>query len=668
MNFSRKFARFTSSVLLTMAVIPAQADPVAAPAVLPAPPPIAQGKVDLNQLEKSLFPSDNQPLAFNHVIVPLEAFTIQRIDPRAAKFFDPADVIQVKNSRGEAVHYAVTQNARDLYSFLIDKKYKITVVSGLDQTAAKTAMAAIQLPRSGNVTLDKVAKLGELDWTEKLSIKDFGDVNTTLAIGYTGLDIKPADQVIDAGPYYFPYTDYQAMVRVRPKSGDQLQYFAQDEKSWKAERFKVARVLFILKEANKQDKANFQANLKVVNKTSPEVLSENGRALTDGKWSRLEFAWELSKDKKKAEGCVVRDKIAKKSVQEIDIDNCIANLGTKAKFAVDKKTQRVTSCDLLTRDGELIRKESSPARCLQGVKELNYAKEYTSQKCSVFTENGVFITTFNDDSKCGKNNSIYDSSNNAWLMFESFAGMEKLSPKALIKRVGFGWDPRTPLRHKESLLAQIISNESNAVQKTVHADCVAAVKKHIQAGYSLASKKVISHSLAVEKFPRPDVSDNTFFHYTPVGDQFDAIIAKKGYAEFFSFLRERAGSLWGWVLYVAGDNMSSKSYGPAGYKFTFKPGTLIFFSQGDKPGVSSDMLTIDREIKEELTEKSPELAACDYDGGGNVNLLTYLAAESSNVGAVAYWGVGNFKATPGRGNQWLQILDAWSIKSIERIQ
>jgi len=667
MRFSQEVTRLLSALTLTMSAIPAHADPTPA---LPAPPPqAAAAKVDLQKLEASLFPADNQPLAFNHVVVPLEAFIIQRIQPAAGKFFPKGDVLTLVNARGESLTYAIAPNARDLFTYLKEKRYQVTVISGLDNVVVAKALASITLPRFKDISLDSFVKTAELDWTEKVNIKDYGDVNSTVVIGYEGLEIKPADQVIDSGPYYTPYTDYKSMLRFKQPTGEAAKMFAADEKSWEAERYKVARVLLALKETNKTDKATFQAKLKQLNKTSPVVLSQNGRQIADGKWVRLEFAWNLSKDKKTVEGCIVKDRVNGQTVQTAAIENCTGDLGSKAKFAIDAASQRVTSCDVLTTDGALIRRVSSPTLCLEGRKNLTYAKEYQSQQCSAFTNEGAYITTVNDASKCGKMNAIYDRAAKSWQHYESFAGMEKLTEKALLQRVSWGWDPRTPLRHPESLLSLVISNDDNAVKNALKPTCVEAVKKHIAAGYNLASKAVIANSLPVEKFPRPDVSDNDFFHYTESGTEFNAIMTKKSYADFFSWMRTR-DTLWNWLLYVAGEDQSSNSYGNYGYKFKFKPGTRILYSQGDKPGMKSSSRTqIAADIAQELVVKTPELANCNYDMQYEVNFLTYLSAESSKIGAVAYWGIGNnVPGASGAGYQWLQVIDAWAIESMERIR
>jgi|GEM_PF-2131239 len=647
---------------------------------LPAPPaaPVAAKKVDLDQLEKSLFPNDNQPLAFDHILVPLEAFLVQRIDQRATKFFKSENVIMVKNAAGEAMYYQVSENARDLLSFLVDKKYKITIVSGLDASVRTGIINAISLPRSGNVALSKVVKTGEIDWTDSYNIKDFGDVNSTIAIGYKGLNIKPADQVVDAGPYFVPYTDYQSAERFRPKSGDTSNY-PTDEKAWKAERYKIARVMFTLKQANKNDKATFNAKLQEVNKTKADVLSDYGVAISDGKWTRLAFAWDLSKDKKSVEGCVVEDKVTNKTVQSVSIENCKEALGTRSKFAIDKKSQRVTACEIFTKNGEKIESSSAPASCILGASGLEYAKEYSSQTCSVFTDDGVYITTLKDPSLCGKNNAIYDKKANSWSMYQSFAGMEKLNEADLLKRVSWGWDPRTPLKFQYSLLSMITNDDANNnVKKKIPDDCIAALKKTVASGGHLASRAILKNSLPVEKFPRADTADNTFFHYTKEGATFDGIMKGQRYSDFFQFIRTNLPNFWNWVFYMAADEQSSASgYGNDGYKFTFKPHSLIFFVQGDMPGSEQSGYAAVRDaVKAELLARNPELETCSriiyYDDNGQsyngMNILISLAAESSGVAGIAYWGIDNKKGNAGSGAQWLQILGPWKIKSMERIR
>jgi hypothetical protein len=689
MQFSKALSRFLSALTLTMAVLPAHADPVVAglpspndpgpapiavaPAPVAAPAPLvlaAGGKVNLDQLSKSLFPEDNAPLAFEQIVIPLEGFLIQRILDKAAKFFDKDDVFTVKNARGEVATYVMAPNIRDLLNFLKDKKYKIVVVSGLDSQAATQAMASIQLVKGSPATLASIAKLGEMDWTEKINLKDFGNVQKTIAIAYEGMAVTPADQVIKAGPYYVPFTTFEAMNANRVKTGEDAQYYAPDAKTWEAERYKVARVLFSLKETNKNSKAVFQAKLAEVNKTSPEILSRNGRQYTDGKWNRLKFTWKLSADKKKVEGCEVQDKISSKPVQAAAIENCTESLGTRAQFVFDKKAKTVTSCDVMNTDGALVERGSSPTKCVQGLKGITYATDFRSKQCAGFTEDGFFISTVQDVKRCGDTYVIFDNGAKYWQTFQAFPGMEKLSEKALLQRVSWGWDPRTPLKYPESLVSMLISSEPNKINQAISAECIAAVKKHMNAGGNLASKKIIENSLVVEKFPRADVADNDFFHYTGQGSSFEQIRTQKSYSDFFSYLRKGAASTWNWVLYVAGDDRSSQSYGGYGYKFTFKPGTRIFYSQGDKPGVSSNKEAIESEVTAELVARNPELQNCNSKFNDSyLNFLVYLSAEASKVGAVAYWGIGNsVPGAAGAGSQWLQVLDAWSLQSMDRIR
>ncbi|MNT92775.1 hypothetical protein D3C72_2341140 [compost metagenome] len=85
--------------------------------------------------------------------------------------------------------------------------------------------------------------------------------------------------------------------------------------------------------------------------------------------------------------------------------------------------------------------------------------------------------------------------------------------------------------------------------------------------------------------------------------------------------------------------------------------------------MKSSRTEIAADVAEELVVKTPELAYCNYDMANEVNVLTYLAAESSKIGAVAYWGIGNnVYGASGAGYQWLQVIDAWTIQSMERIR
>jgi hypothetical protein len=256
-----------------------------------------------------------------------------------------------------------------------------------------------------------------------------------------------------------------------------------------------------------------------------------------------------------------------------------------------------------------------------------------------------------------------------------FAAMTLIMSALPVHAASAAWNPRTPLKYPESMVSMLLSSEPNAVNRSISAACIVAVKKVMQSGGNLVSKKLVANSLPLEKFPRSDVADNSFFHYTRSDSAFDQIAAKRSYADLFSYARTQGSSTWNWVFYVAADDVSSSGFGPYEYKFTLKPSTLIFYSQGDRPGQKSAAATVESEITKELIAKYPALSDCNhtFNDGPLLNFLVYLSAEASKIGAIAYWGVGNSTkqtTVPQSvvGVQWLQIVDAWSIQSMERIR
>ena len=225
------------------------------------------------------------------------------------------------------------------------------------------------------------------------------------------------------------------------------------------------------------------------------------------------------------------------------------------------------------------------------------------------------------------------------------------------------------LQHPESLLSMIVSPERNKVNEGLRPECVNAVRKHVQSGGGLESNVVKKFSMAVKDFPDKDLSDLDVYHYTKPksAEALTRIMQQQSYQEFSEYLRHNNSRMKDWFFYVAGDSKSSAWYGTKAFRFTLKPETQIYFYQGDLPGAPKvSLYDLMKSVTKDFVSINPELAACDYTDGVNseFHVLTYLAAESSNVGAILYWGIGNYHGSFG-GAQWLQIIDPSAFDSME---
>jgi len=229
---------------------------------------------------------------------------------------------------------------------------------------------------------------------------------------------------------------------------------------------------------------------------------------------------------------------------------------------------------------------------------------------------------------------------------------------------------REALQYPESLLSMIVSPEPNNVNRVIRAECVEAVRKHIHNGGSLESNVVKQRSIPVKDYPHADLSDLDVYHYTKPesAEALTQIMHQKSYADLLSYGRNNRSSVKSWFFYVAGDSESSTWYGPKGFRFKFKPEAQIFFLKGDIPGRPRvENYRVTEKVAQELSSVNPELDACNYGQfNGEYNILTYLAAESSGVSAVLYWGFNNIYGGGMFGRaQWLQILDTSAFESME---
>jgi hypothetical protein len=200
--------------------------------------------------------------------------------------------------------------------------------------------------------------------------------------------------------------------------------------------------------------------------------------------------------------------------------------------------------------------------------------------------------------------------------------------------------------------------------------CSYKLKQVMAKGGSLVSQEILKRSVVIEDFPRDDVKDREFYHYTDAFKALDAIVANKSYSDIYTYLRDNKRSYYEWQFYVAGDSESSRSYGSAGYRVILKPKTLMFFIYGDTPGAPVAVWWEDvaKAVTKELLEKYPSLYECDFVQGTDTHILTYLAAEASGVGAIVYKGTGNRFGGNAYNAQWLQIITPSAIESMERFK
>jgi hypothetical protein len=235
------------------------------------------------------------------------------------------------------------------------------------------------------------------------------------------------------------------------------------------------------------------------------------------------------------------------------------------------------------------------------------------------------------------------------------------------------WNPRTPLNYPSSLHSKILTNTSN-MKRIYGEDCLLAVKEYLGSGGDFHSNMALKFSLPFENFPRADVADNSFFHWTSKGAKgpFDEMIVKQSYEDLFSYIRNRGGStdVYDWLFYLAADPKSSQDFGVNLYKFTLKKETLVFFLKGDMPNSSTNLENVNAAIVSEISQRDRSLQKCDIKRDPDApTLLVALALEATNISLVAYVGVNNEQGTrTKKGPQWLQLVNPWAIESMEFVK
>jgi hypothetical protein len=285
-----------------------------------------------------------------------------------------------------------------------------------------------------------------------------------------------------------------------------------------------------------------------------------------------------------------------------------------------------------------------------------------------------------DNSQCdGKTQVVYVDQEKEWYSFASFPGMEGLSKAQLIKKVIYDWDPRSPLKYPTSFHSLFASERDNMVKDNVGASCASAVKNFIKSGKNFYSKELLKRTVKISDFPRADVKDFDFYHYSRSA-QLSDVAKRKAFGEIYSYLRDRCqdkygNCMGGWFLYMASESESShkEAYGPNGFKITLRRDAKILMllkTSVEGSAFFNDLMT---DVERELIAKDASLQACQgrmakVDIPVTPSVLEALAAEASRVDAYAYYGLNNWAAmTDDRGYQWMTVVGPWAIKTMEPI-
>jgi hypothetical protein len=233
-----------------------------------------------------------------------------------------------------------------------------------------------------------------------------------------------------------------------------------------------------------------------------------------------------------------------------------------------------------------------------------------------------------------------------------------------------------PLSSSVSLHSMIISKDNNEVKDQIPRACIGAIQKTIRSGKTFYSKIMVKDSIAVGQFPREDVQDGNFYHWTN-SSELEGIARRRQFSSVYKYLRSRCNSkfescLGGWYMYVAGDDYSSSEFGSILYKITLSKTARIFIFRGDfhPDNYKTDQLNAD--IEAELIAKEPDLQNCQqvlyHKKFGTPSILEALALEASGISASAYYGVDNRYGDQREGSQWLQLVGPWVIQKMERVQ
>lgn len=241
--------------------------------------------------------------------------------------------------------------------------------------------------------------------------------------------------------------------------------------------------------------------------------------------------------------------------------------------------------------------------------------------------------------------------------------------------------PRTqavqgPFSSPVSLHSLIMSKGDNEVKSRISNVCLSAIQKTIKSGKTFFSKLMVRESRTVSKFPRDDVQDGGFYHWTNSSEMVE-IAKSKRFTNIFKYLRSKCDTnyvscLGGWYMYVAADQDSSREFGSILLKITLPQNALIFLSRADFLPDNVGTNELNAAIEEELIAKEPDLAFCQREmywrDLGVPSILEALAAEASGISAISYYGVNNRVGEGREGSQWLQLVGPWVIQKMERVQ
>jgi hypothetical protein len=283
------------------------------------PPAPLMPKTDLQALTKTLFPSEYAVPAFNTIVVPLEGFLVQGIQARGRKFFKPDEVIQVQ-AGGRDNFYRINKYAPEFIEYFAKSKMNIKVLTGLNHDLAAGIMASLFVPALG-MPLDKVATAIETRGPIS-DLQSIATVRKTLMITFPGMNVQPADQTLNSGPIYYSFTDYDSANRYRSNDPRDATYFPPNEKEWYLESNKVARMLFILSQANRQDKATYNQRLGSLSHVPTRDLTDFGIEFVEGNWQRLQFVPQEDPNTQELLGCQVVDRLTDKVVQKTALSDC----------------------------------------------------------------------------------------------------------------------------------------------------------------------------------------------------------------------------------------------------------------------------------------------------------------------------------------------------------
>lgn len=239
---------------------------------------------------------------------------------------------------------------------------------------------------------------------------------------------------------------------------------------------------------------------------------------------------------------------------------------------------------------------------------------------------------------------------------------------------------------------KLVLTDSSAVTNGLTDECLNGIRKHIQNGLSFSTPSVFNYTTSVNNLTQHGQSDNfKFYHYTN-SEKMKITAKERTFENLFQFLRntDRLAPM-DWNLYIAGDDDSSKSFGPIKTRISIDHNSYVFdaISEYDPKDVSSfnksrnsTINTIENELTEnyvylkQCKSVQPQFGKLSYPE--NFGILTQLILTDSNVSLIAYYGLKSPKkrkeiltatglAPIGEPVYWYQVIDAKAILDIEII-